>query len=306
MLVRNEWAVLPGWSVDSESVLSVPCPAAMTETVRTFLSDAPGEPVGSRPAATVMLLRPGRRGLPRGDVEVFMLRRSPRMVFAPGALVFPGGRVDDSDAQRPPWAGPAPQEWAGWLGCSPSEAAGVVTSAVRELFEESGVLLAGDSERRHVAALDGPGWVRDRERLAAHQVSLSDVLSERGLMLRSDLLGVRGHWLTPEFEPRRYDTYFFTALVPPGQRADGRTTEAVSHQWLRPSSALHSAARGEVTLLPPTAYSMAQLMECSSLQQFALERLSLNRTMFVPAVQSDGSLTLSCRLPHAVGATAAR
>ena len=122
-----------------------------------------------------------------------MLRRSPRMVFAPGALVFPGGRVDDSDAQRPPWAGPAPQEWAGWLGCSPSEAAGVVTSAVRELFEESGVLLAGDSERRHVAALDGPGWVRDRERLAAHQVSLSDVLSERGLMLRSDLLGVRGH-----------------------------------------------------------------------------------------------------------------
>jgi 8-oxo-dGTP pyrophosphatase MutT (NUDIX family) len=173
----------------------------------------------------------------------------------------------------------------------------VVTAAVRELFEESGVLLAGDTRQRHVAALDGPGWARDRERLVAHRASLGEVLAERGLVLRSDLLGVRGHWLTPEFEPRRYDTYFFTALVPPGQRADGRTSEAVSHRWLRPSEALQSAACGEVALLPPTAYCMAQLTGCDSLEQFSRERLRVERMMFVPTVDHDDTVTLSCRLP---------
>lgn len=301
MTAIDDWAVLPGWRVDGGAVLTVPCPQAMTETARAFLTEATGQAAQPRPAATVMLLRPGRRGQVRGGVEVFMLRRSPRMAFAPGALVFPGGRVDPGDEDLPPWTGPRPEEWASWLDCSAPAAAAVVTAAVRELFEESGVLLAGDGEGRYSAAFKGPGWARDREQLAAHGTTLGEVLRKRSLVLRSDLLGIRGHWLTPEFEPRRYDTYFFTARVPPGQRADGGTTEAVAHRWLRPSAVLRAAAGGEVNLLPPTACSVAQLAACDSIDEFAEARLTVERTMLAPTVQHDDTIALSCRLPHSLG-----
>lgn len=300
MTVVDDLAVLPGWQVDAGTTLTLPCPSGMTEVARAFLSNATTEAALPRPAATVMLLRPSHRGQGRGGVEVFMLRRSPRMAFAAGAVVFPGGRVDAGDGELPPWAGPEPGEWGAWLGCPGPQAAAIVTAAVRELFEESGVLLAGDAGGRHVAGCDGPEWARDRERLASHAATLAQVLGERGLFLRSDLLGVRGHWLTPEFEPRRYDTYFFTALVPPGQRADGRTTEAVAHQWAQPAAVLASAAAGEVLLLPPTACSIAQLADCDAVERFALERLSVEQTMFVPTVQHDDSIMLSCLLPHSL------
>ena len=302
MTVVDDLAVLPGWQVDAGTTLTLPCPSGMTEVARAFLNDATTESAIPRPAATVMLLRPGRRGQARGDVEGFMLQRSPRMAFAAGAVVFPGGRVDPGDEQLPPWAGPEPDQWAAWLGCPAPQAASIVTAAVRELFEESGVLLAGDSRGRHVAGCDGPGWAADRERLSGHAASLADVLTERGLVLRSDLLGIRGHWLTPEFEPRRYDTYFFTALVPAGQRADGRTTEAVAHRWAQPAAVLEAAVAGEILLMPPTACSIAQLAACDEIERFALDRLSVERTMFVPTVQRDDSIALTCLLPRALRA----
>jgi len=214
--------------------------------------------------------------------------------------VFPGGRVDPGDENLPPWAGPTPDEWGAWLGCSGRAAGAIVTAAVRELFEESGVLLVGDADGRHVAGCDTPDWARDRARLSTHAATLADVLTERGMFLRSDLLGIRGHWLTPEFEPRRYDTYFFTALLPAGQRADGGTTEAVSHQWVQPSAVLASAVAAEVLLLPPTACSIAQLAACDEVEAFALTRLAVERTMFVPTVQHDDSIALSCCLPHSL------
>lgn len=300
MTVVDDLAVLPGWQVDEGTILTLPCPSGMTEVARAFLNDATTEAALPRPAATVMLLRPSRHGRGRGDVEVFMLRRSPRMAFAPGAVVFPGGRVDPGDENLPPWAGPTPDEWGAWLGCSGRAAGAIVTAAVRELFEESGVLLVGDADGRHVAGCDTPDWARDRARLSTHAATLADVLTERGMFLRSDLLGIRGHWLTPEFEPRRYDTYFFTALLPAGQRADGGTTEAVSHQWVQPSAVLASAVAAEVLLLPPTACSIAQLAACDEVEAFALTRLAVERTMFVPTVQHDDSIALSCCLPHSL------
>jgi len=304
MTVVDDLAVLPGWRVDADAILTLPCPSDMSAVARAFLIDATGNPVLARPAATVMLLRASRRRRGRGDVDVFMLRRSPRMAFAPGAVVFPGGRVDTGDEQLPPWAGPDPQEWGRWLGCRAEVAAAIVTAAVRELFEETGVLLAGDADGRHVAAFDDPLWAEDRERLSTHATTLCEVLTRRGLCLRSDLLGIRGHWVTPEFEPRRYDTYFFTALIPAGQRADGTTSEADAHRWVEPSAVLAAAIEAEVLLMPPTACSIAQLAACDDVERFALERLHVEPTMFVPTVQQDDSIALTCLLPLALRAEA--
>ena len=304
MTAISDEAILPGWQIDANACLTLPCPSSMTDAARAFLAKTSPEPATPRLAATVMLLRPGRRRLARGDVEVFMLRRSPRMVFAPDALVFPGGGVHPSDAERPGWHGPSPSEWGRLMGCSPDQAAVVVTAAVRELFEESGVLLAGDHAGRHVAGLNSPEWRRDREALTHHEATLADVLGRRGLVLRSDLLGVRGHWVTPEFEPRRYDTYFFTALVPPGQHAHRTTTEAVGQRWLRPKAILQSAACREITVLPPTAYNIAHLAECSSAEAFAYERRIVDQVMLAPIHRPDDSIALSCRLPDPSGRAA--
>jgi 8-oxo-dGTP pyrophosphatase MutT (NUDIX family) len=242
--------------------------------------------------------------LQRGDLDVLMQRRAPSMSFVPGAWVFPGGGVSEADSAPIAWAGPSVEEWAGRLGCGPDQARAVLVAAVRELFEESGVMLAGDEYGRIVADVDSPDWRRDLRQLTAHQTSLAEVFERRGLVLRADLLGLRGHWLTPEFEPRRYDTYFFAALLPNGQAARGTTTEAVSRRWLRPSVVLDAAACGEIQLLPPTACSIAQLAECCSAEQFVRDRLTVERLMLVPVEQQDGRIELSCRLPDPSGTDA--
>ena len=292
-----EWALPPGWAVTADGVLSLPCPPALAESARAFLDGGPQPPAVPRLAATVMLLRPGSSGGPRGDIEVFMLRRSTRMTFAGGALVFPGGRADDRDGEDVSWAGPSPQAWAGRLGCDPDTARAAVVAAVRELFEESGVLLAGRGPGHVVTAVDTAGWAGDQQRLAEHQTSLAEVLGRHGLVLRSDLLGLCGHWVTPEFEPRRYDTYFFSARLPAGQTASCTSSEAVAEHWVTPQAVLAAAARSEIGLLPPTAHSIAQLAECVSAEQFVHENLVAERLMLIPIERRDGGIALSCRLP---------
>src|SRR5579875_1349795 len=113
----------------------------MGDRVREVI-DSGAPPVPPRDSATVMLMR----GSGRDDFEVYMLRRRQSMSFAPGAYVYPGGSVDSRDADADvAWAGPDVTEWAGWLGCGAALARGLLCAAVRETFEESGVLLAGAS-----------------------------------------------------------------------------------------------------------------------------------------------------------------
>jgi 8-oxo-dGTP pyrophosphatase MutT (NUDIX family) len=211
-------------------------------------------PATPRDAATVMLLRPAVAG---AGVEVLMLRRVAAMKFAPGAYVFPGGSVDPADYEAAVgWHGPDPAEFGARLGASAEMARALVCAAVRETFEEAGVLLAGAPDGGPVADPSGPSWEADRAALVAGAVTLAELLSRRGLVLRADLLVPWARWITPEGEPRRFDARFFAAALPAGQLATGHAAESDHIAWLRPGDAIESARAGQISMLPPTATTL--------------------------------------------------
>ncbi len=222
-------------------------------------------------ASTVMLVRDAQPGqtpyrieddefpedFPNNqNLEVFMLRRVKSMAFVPDAVVYPGGRVDERDANPElPWFGPTPEEWAGYMNISEDNARRVVVAAAREVFEECGVLLAGPSGEELVSDLSDPSWAEDRAALERHEIAFADMLIKRNLVLRTDLLGLVCNWCTPTFEPKRYDTFFFSALMPEGQAADGNTSEAQIADWVTPSYAMREGDRGNWLVVPPTICS---------------------------------------------------
>lgn len=219
-----------------------------------------------RLASTVMLLRDAVLDGPEGElpdgpgVEVFVQRRVASMEFAASMVVFPGGGVDPRDAEGTlPWAGPSPVEWAARLGTSEPDAQVLVAAAVREVFEECGILLAGPTDDTVVGDVSGEQWQQRRQALLSRERSLSEVLAESGLLLRSDLLSYRAHWITPEAETRRYDTYFFAALAPEGQIADDATTEADLADWITPSWLLELADADRAKVMPPTRVNLEEL-----------------------------------------------
>jgi 8-oxo-dGTP pyrophosphatase MutT (NUDIX family) len=211
-------------------------------------------PATPRDAATVMLLRPAAAV---AGVEVLMLRRVAAMKFAPGAYVFPGGSVDPADyGVQVGWHGPDPAEFGARLGASAEMARALVCAAVRETFEEAGVLLAGAPDGGPLADPSGPSWAADRAALTTGQLTLAELLSRRGLVLRADLLVPWARWVTPEGEPRRFDARFFAAALPAGQVATGHAAESDHIAWLRPGDAIESARAGQISLLPPTATTL--------------------------------------------------
>jgi 8-oxo-dGTP pyrophosphatase MutT (NUDIX family) len=229
-------------------------PAEWPDRIRAL---AAGEltPVTPRRAATVLLLRDGAAG-----PDVHMLRRRTSMAFAGGAYAYPGGGVDPRDEQPVRWTGPSLETWAARLGLDdPAQAQAVVCAAVRETFEEAGVLLAGETEDGVVGDTTGEDWERDRQALVARELSFADFLDRRGLVLRSDLLGAWARWITPEFEQRRYDTWFFVAALPAGQRTRDVSGEADRTVWIRPAEAAGGYDRGELTMMPPTISTLRSL-----------------------------------------------
>jgi len=213
-------------------------------------------PAVPRDAATVVILRTAADG---AGVETLMLRRTAAMKFAPGAYVFPGGSVDPADyGAEVGWHGPSPAEFGARLGASAEVARALVCAAVRETFEESGVLLAG-GPGSSLAVPAGPSWDEDRAALAAGTLTLAELLSRRGLVVRADLLVPWARWVTPEGEPRRFDARFFAAALPGGQQAVGHEAEAEHVAWLRPAAAIDAARAGEISLLPPTAATLSHL-----------------------------------------------
>jgi 8-oxo-dGTP pyrophosphatase MutT (NUDIX family) len=246
----------------------------------------PAEP---RDAATVMLLRSAAdHGL-----EVYLLRRRSSMAFAPGAYVFPGGSVDARDTDTEVgWAGPDAAEW-GRLLDAPAELARVlVCAAVRETFEESGVLLAGAAAGTVVGSTASQGWEAGRAALLAGSTSLAGLLAGRGLVLRSDLLRPWSRWVTPVTEERRYDTRFFAAALPPGQQARDVSGEADRAGWFRPDEALAAARRGEIILFPPTAVTLGELATCGNVPAALAARRRV--TALIPEVfLADGAVWLT-------------
>ncbi len=256
-------------------------------------------PAVPRDAATVILVRPGA-GV--GGVEVFLLRRTEALEFAPGACVFPGGSVDEPDADPAiadtSWVGPAPAEFGRRLGISAGRARALVCAAVRETFEESGVLLAGPAPAELVA--DSVVPVEDRQHLLNGSLSLGDLLTRYGLALRADLLTPWARWITPEISPRRFDTWFFAAALPPGQLAGLAAAgpgESDSGTWWRPAAALEAARAGEITLLPPTAVTLAELAAYQDIAGVLAARRVITPLMPTVVVE-DGRTWLA--MPQAV------
>jgi 8-oxo-dGTP pyrophosphatase MutT (NUDIX family) len=263
-----------------------------------------------RDAATVMVLRPAREGaevsapeasagrperelVPEASagIEVLMLRRTAAMKFAPGAYVFPGGSVDEADADLGiAWYGPDPAEVGARLGASPELARALVCAAVRETFEESGVLLAGEPGGP-LTVPSGSSWEADRNALTAGSLTLAELLSRRGLAVRADLLVPWARWITPEAEPRRFDARFFAAALPAGQHAAGHHAEADHTAWLRPTNAIEAAQTGSISLLPPTAAILNEFSSCGGLDDILLQRRKIAAVLPVLTAE-DGEVWL--------------
>src|SRR5499427_10032032 len=224
-------------------------------------------PATPRDAATVMLLRAAAPAAQAdsgqaGGFEVYMLRRKPSMAFAPGAYVFPGGSVDQRDADEElAWAGPDVDHWGQVFDAPRELARALVCAAVRETFEESGVVLAGPSAESVVADTTGPDWEADRQALLDRSLSLAELLARRRLILRSDLLRPWSRWITPAAEPRRFDARFFAAALPPGQRTRDVGGEAAAVQWITPAAAIEAARARQIDLWLPTAVTLAELAD---------------------------------------------
>ena len=222
-------------------------PNLLAHARKFYASGSP--PVKPKTAATVLLLRHGA-----AEFEAYAIRRVPTMPFAPGMYAFPGGSVDPRDAAMDlHWAGPDATDWGHRLGQPPQAAQAVVCAAVREVFEESGVLYAGGTGSTIVGDVSGDDWEAQRAALVARELGFAELLRARDLVLRADLLTPWSRWITPEFEPRRYDTYFFLARLPDGQVTRNVGGEADEVRWLRP------ADRRTLPMLPPTWMTLREI-----------------------------------------------
>lgn len=201
-----------------------------------------------RPAATVILLRDSPAGL-----EVWLLTRVRGMAFASGMTVFPGGRADAADVDLP-WAAGGPARFSTGFGCDEVEARMLVGAAVRETFEETGVLLTRPELQLGPATLAAV-----QQAVEAGRLPFRSVLEDHCLAIDAEALQPWGRWITPAGEPRRYDTHFFVAAVPAGAEAAALTTEAASASWVPVADALLGVERGERELLPPTRAMLMSL-----------------------------------------------
>jgi 8-oxo-dGTP pyrophosphatase MutT (NUDIX family) len=235
-------------------------------------------PVTPLPAATVVLLRPGPIG-----PEVLLTHRPTTMAFAAGMHVFPGGRVDLADADERLVARSArgPGDAARALGANvaPSDAIALHAAALRELFEEAGVLLADPP-------LDGGGAAAARTGLLGG-TGLADALDGIDLRLRTDLLAPIGHWTTPPFMPRRFSTWFFAADLPDGAEVSFEGDEVVAHRWVAPAAALEQLATGEIEMWVPTSSILQRLVETGATNAAELGGRLVPRAALPPRIVEE-------------------
>lgn len=209
-------------------------------------TDDPTPPVPARPAATVVLVRPAPDGL-----EVLLTRRPDTMAFAAGLHVFPGGRVDAVDAD------PRLLARARGRQDDPEFRVAHRIAAIRETWEEAGVLLAASRVGGSLPAV--PPW--------DPAVDFAALCERLDLELRTDELVEVARWTTPRAYPRRFDTRFFVAELPPDATVELHPGEVVDHRWTTPRAALDAMARGEIELWPPTSTSLQRLKRAASFAQ---------------------------------------
>src|SRR5579862_1837618 len=257
--------------------------------------DAPAI-VPARDAATIMLVRDAADASGPA-LEVCMLRRHVDSDFVGGAYVFPGGKVDDDD--RSTAAGDASTgrddvEASDLLGV---EAGGLAfwVAALRECFEEAGVLLAYPEAASPGAPLIDMAGAEARTRLAAGRHELNagaigflDLLTREGLRLADDRVHYFSHWITPEPAPKRYDTRFFVAALPPYQVPVHDDHETVDTVWVRPADALARAAAGEFDLIFPTMKNLEAISRFARAEELLTAAAAVERVPTVlPRVVAD-------------------
>jgi 8-oxo-dGTP pyrophosphatase MutT (NUDIX family) len=226
--------------------------------------DLPENPAPARDSATVMLVRDGAEGL-----EVFMLERHLQSDFAGGAYVFPGGTVDarDLDAEASGFLdGPALPGAATHIDAPPDTALGFYLCAIRETFEEAGVLLARRSGEpvRFDDQADEKRFGTYRDEFNARGGSLTELATKEDLRYAGDLLHYYARWITPEFAPKRYDARFFVATMPDGQVPLHDDVETTASTWIRPADALAQAREGLFSIIFPTRKTLEGLARFSS------------------------------------------
>lgn len=216
------------------------------------------EPKPIQPASTILLVRDGTAGL-----EVFMVVRHHQIDFASGALVFPGGKVDPDDHAEGALA---------MLDGAISGLEAFQIAAIREAFEECGVLLARRSGSDElIAGADLAGYAELRLDVQASRESFIDFLQREELRLAGDLLVPFAHWITPEMVPRRFDTHFFVAMAPTDHLAIHDGHESVDSIWITPRAAIEDARTGRRTVIFPTLRNIEMLGEAPNAEA-AVER----------------------------------
>jgi glyoxylase-like metal-dependent hydrolase (beta-lactamase superfamily II)/8-oxo-dGTP pyrophosphatase MutT (NUDIX family) len=227
-------------------------------------------PALPRPAATLVLLRPGGAG-----PQVLMIQRVQSAAFLGGAYVFPGGALDSADSELRflrRVVGLTDAEASARLGV-PEKGLAYWVAAVRECFEEAGVLLALDAEHRPIGAARAEALALNRKR------SFLDLLEKENLFIPAHHVAYYGHWITAPGRSRRFDTRFFVAQAPAGQEGAHDAAEAVHHVWIRPEDALKRGERGEIELVPATQHTLRDM------GRFAEPRLAFEYARDQPEIE---------------------
>jgi 8-oxo-dGTP pyrophosphatase MutT (NUDIX family) len=211
------------------------------------------DPPEPKPSSTILLVRDAS---PPGEaLEVFMVQRHHQIDFAKGALVFPGGKVETSDAD------PSLRARCRGVDGLDDGAVALRVAAIRETFEEAGVLLAGPAGS--AGLVDGERLreikQRHRESLGAHSLVIGELVAAEDLELACDRLVPFAHWITPEFMPKRFDTHFFLAAAPEDQLALHDGVESVDSVWTTVDAARAASESGTRTIIFPTLMNLRKL-----------------------------------------------
>lgn len=264
--------------------------------------ETPGKTNPPRDAATVIIVR----NSDRGQYEIFMMRRHRNQSFMGGAYVFPGGRLDEADCDPAlhPFIESLTVGDAGRFLQEPDipeeKALGLCVAAIRETFEEAGVLLACGCSREMLDFTD----TETADRFRAHRRALNerkttflDIARQENIRFTMERLVPFSHWITPEIESKRFDTRFFLAWLPDGQVPVHDNQELVESRWLTPEEALNLHQRKEILLMPPTLKIMEELNACRTADElFAETRRSEIHTILPQVFTEDGNFGV--KLPH--------
>lgn len=240
-----------------------------------------------KPASTVLLCRDAG-----DDFEVFMVVRHHQIDFASGALVFPGGKVEESDAD--------PRLAERCTGETEPEFLPFEIAAIREAFEECGVFLARDAETGEMISGERLStFDHYRDALNADTTTLLEILEKENLLLACGDIHRFAHWITPEFMPKRFDTHFFVAQAPPDHLAVHDGSESVDSVWVSPKKILDEAEAGKWTVIFPTRCNLQMMAAAKSVQELMDTARAREIVSVLPVVEQRDADSFLCIPPEA-------